>query len=119
MSSEALVEGPNGVLAAWETQGQVKFARVDPKALSLSSPIGAPGSGQNRKHPVLAVNSRGETLLVWTEGTGWNKGGALCWQLYDPGGKPTGEPGRMEGGVPAWGLAAVVPRPDGGFLLLH
>ena len=119
MSSEALVEGPNGVLAAWETQGQVKFARVDPGALKLSVPVGAPGSGQNRKHPVLAVNARGETLLAWTEGTGWNRGGALAWQLYDANGKSVGPLGRVEGGVPVWGLAAAVPKPDGGFILFH
>jgi len=119
MSSEALVEGPNGVLAAWETEGQVKFARVDAEAVKLSTPVAAPGSRRDRKHPVLAVNARGETLLAWTEGTGWNRGGAVAWQRYDAGGRPVGETGRVEGGVPPWGLAAVAPRPDGGFLLVH
>jgi hypothetical protein len=119
MSSEALVEGPNGVLAAWETQGQVKFARVEPQSLKVSAPVSAPGSGPNRKHPVLAVNARGETLLAWTEGTGWNKGGTLAWQLYDSAGKPVGAVGRAEGGIPTWGLAAAAAKPDGGFLLLH
>ena len=119
MSSEALVEGPNGVLAAWETEGQVKFAHVDPQRLALSSPVAAPGTGTNRKHPVLAVNARGETLFAWTEGTGWNRGGAVSWQLYDAKGVPTGKPERVEGGVPAWGLVAVAPRPDGSFVLLH
>ena len=27
------------------------------------------------KHPVLATNPSGETLLAWTEGTGWQRGG--------------------------------------------
>ena len=119
MSSEALVEGPNGVTAAWETQGQVKFARVDPQSLKLGAPVAAPGGGSNRKHPVLAVNARGETLFAWTEGTGWNRGGSLAWQLYDRDGKPTADRGRVEGGIPVWGLAALAPRPDGGFTLIH
>ncbi len=119
MSSEALVEGPNGVLAAWETQGQVRFARVEAEPLKLAAPVSAPGSGQNRKHPVLAVNPRGEVLLAWTEGTGWNRGGALAWQRYDAAGNPLGPMGRQAGGVPTWGLVAVAPRPDGGFLVLH
>ena len=37
MSSEALVEGPDGVYAAWETQGQVKFARVQPGTVKPSA----------------------------------------------------------------------------------
>lgn len=119
MSSEALVEGPNGVLAGWETQGQVKFARVEPGAAKLSAPVAAPGTGRNRKHPVLAVNVKGETLLAWTEGTGWNRGGALAWQLFDSTGRPLPEKGRIEGGIPMWGLAATVAKPNGGFLLIH
>jgi len=119
MSSEAFVEGPNGVLAAWETQGQVKFAQVESQTLKLSAPISAPGAGGNRKHPVLAVNAKGEVLLAWTEGTGWKRGGALAWQVYDATGKPTADKGRVEGGIPAWGLAATVARPDGGFTLIH
>lgn len=119
MSSAAFVEGPNGVLAAWETLGQVKFARVEPQSLKLSLPIPAPGVPGGRKHPVLAVNTRGETLMAWTEGTGWNRGGALAWQLYDSDGKATAEKGRLDGGVPAWGLLAAVAQPDGGFIILH
>ena len=57
MSSEALVEGPNGVYAAWETQGQVKFARVEPGTVKHAPPVAAPGAGQGRKHPSLAVNA--------------------------------------------------------------
>ena len=119
MSSEALVEGPQGVLAGWETAGQVRFARIDPITRKVGAPVSAPGSGPNRKHPTLAVNGAGETLLAWTEGTGWNRGGALVWQLYDKAGAPVGESGRVPGGIPVWGLATAVVRPDGGFTLIH
>ena len=116
MSSEALVEGPDGILAGWETEGQVRFALLAPDTLA---PVSAPGAGQNRKHPALAVNAAGETLFVWTEGTGWNRGGSLAWQLYDRQGRPLEEKGRIEGGVPVWGLATAVARPGGGFLIVH
>src|SRR5438270_612792 len=119
MSSEALVEGPSGVYAAWETQGQVKFTRVERGTVKHSPPVPAPGSGHGRKHPSLAVNPAGETLLAWTEGTGWNKGGALAWQVFDAKGQPTGEKGRVDGAIPAWGLAAAVTRADGGFTVVH
>ena len=118
MSSEALVEGPKGdVWAAWETTGQVYFGRVE--AGAIGQIISAPGEGKDRKHPALAVNARGEALLAWTEGTGWNRGGALAWQVHSPSGEPTGEKGRLTGDIPVWGLATAVPRPDGGFTLIH
>ena len=119
MSSEALVEGPQGVLAAWETAGQVRFARIDSVTRKMGVPISAPGRGENRKHPTLAVNAAGETLFAWTEGTGWEQGGALAWQFYDQSGKPTGEKGRVEGGIPVWGLATAVSQTDGGFTVIH
>ena len=61
MSSEALVEGPQGVVAAWETSGQIRFARIAPGSRKVTSPISAPGVGQNRKHPALAMNGKGES----------------------------------------------------------
>src|SRR5581483_11002427 len=67
MSSFALAENPRGVLAAWESAGQVYFARIDPATGSRSEPIAAPGEGKNRKHPAVATNDRGETILAWTE----------------------------------------------------
>ncbi|MBX6314986.1 MAG: hypothetical protein IRY99_19025, partial [Isosphaeraceae bacterium] len=118
MSSESLAEGGAGVLAAWETKGQVYFGRIAPKTLAIR-PIPAPGRGGSRKHPALASNAHGETILVWAEGTAWQKGGDLVWQVFDPSGRPTGEAGRIEGGIPVWGLPTVVARPDGGFTILH
>ncbi len=118
MSSEAFAEGPGGVVAAWETRGQVYFARIDPASGKRSAAVAAPGPGRSRKHPSVAVNGRGEMLLAWTEGTGWNKGGSAAWQVYDRDGRPVGAPGRAEG-VPVWGLVAALVRPDGRFGILY
>ena len=71
-----------------------------------------------RKHPAIAANGRGETLFVWTEGTGWKKGGSLAWQLYDVQGKPIGGRGEAPG-IPVWSLAAVVAEKDGGFTIVY
>jgi hypothetical protein len=119
MSSESFAESAGGVLAAWETQGQVYYARIDPVTGKRSAPIPAPGRAGGRKHPAVAVNTRGEVLLVWTEGTGWQKGGDLAWQLFDREGRPAEQRGRLTGAVPVWGLATAVARTDGSFTILH
>jgi hypothetical protein len=118
MSTMALVQGPNGVVAAWETNGQVYFAGIKPGTNAFQEPRAAPGDGQARKHPALAINARGDMLLAWTEGTGWEKGGALDWQVFDKNSKPTGDKGRVEGGIPVWGLPTAVAT-DGGFTIIH
>jgi hypothetical protein len=115
MSSEAFAEGSGGVFAAWETRGQVYFARLGKDV----SPVAAPGDGRGRKNPALAVNGRGEVLLAWTEGTGWQRGGALAWQVYDRSGRPTAARGRIPGAIPMWGLPTAVAERDGTFTLLH
>jgi len=106
------------VLAAWETEKQAYYGRVDPATGKLSTPVAAPGTGENRKHPAVAGNAQGETLFAWTEGMGWNQGGTLGWQLYDKSGKPAAERGKIPG-VPVWSLIAAFARPDGGFTLVY
>jgi hypothetical protein len=118
MSSESLFETPAGVLAAWETKGQVAYARVDPKSLVASAPISPPGGG-NRKHPALAANADGEIIIVWAEDTGWQRGGSLAWRIFDRSGQATRELGRVNDGIPVWSLPAVVALPDGRFVIIH
>ncbi len=116
MSSEAFAQAKDVTLAAWETEKQVYFGKV--AGDSVPQPIGAPGKGENRKYPALAMNSRGETLLAWTEGTAWKKGGSLHWQTYDQDLKPASDPGNSEGS-PVWSFPAAFARPDGGFVVLY
>lgn len=119
MSSLAFAEGPSGVVAAWENDGRVAFARLDPKAGTPGAPIRPSTDRKGRKHPTIAVNDRGVTLMAWAEGTGWERGGALAWQAFDADGKPTGEIRRLPAGIPVWGLPTAVALPDGNFLLIH
>jgi hypothetical protein len=118
MSSYSLAETSLGILAAWETDGQVYHTRIDPTSGKHAAPQAAPGAGKGRKHPVTAGNAKGETILVWTEGMGWNRGGSVAWQLFDKEGRPTAERGHAEG-VPTWSLVAVFTRPDGGFTIIY
>jgi hypothetical protein len=43
----------------------------------------------------------------------------LAWQVFDRSGRPIGAEGRIQDGIPVWGLATVVARPDGGFTIIH
>jgi hypothetical protein len=114
MSSMAFAEAAAKVEGAWETGGQVYFVDF---ARTNSVPVSAPEQGRGRKHPRIAIASDGKTLMVWTEGTGWGRGGSLAWQLYDESGRVAGAKGTASG-LPAWSFGAVVAAPDG-FIVLY
>lgn len=118
MSRAAMASAPSGLLAAWEADDRIAWAHLDPRSGEVAEPAPAPGRVKQR-HPALAANARGEVLLAWTEKTDWQKGGDLAWQLYDADGRPTAARGRREGGIPVWGIPAVVARADGSFLVIH
>jgi hypothetical protein len=118
MSSFGFAEGPAGSLATWETNGQVYFASIDPETGKHLKTIAAPGQTGNRKHSVVACNKRGQTILAWAEGVGWERGGSVVWQVFDKDGKPTAEKGWADG-VAIWSLVAVFARPDGGFTVVY
>jgi hypothetical protein len=118
MTSMSFATTANATFGAWETAGQVYFGRVDARAAGIPASIAAPGAGGSRKHPRLAVNRRGETLLVWTEGTAWARGGSFAWQVFDASGRPT-EVNGTAAGIPVWSFATPIARPDGGFTILY
>jgi hypothetical protein len=117
MSSESFAQSGSQVLAAWETDSRVYYTIIDGKSGEASPAIAPPGAGK-RKHPSLAVNGKGEVLLAWAEGTGWEKGGTLAWQVFDRTGIPEGETGRAPG-VPVWDLPAAWAKPDGSFTVIY
>ena len=105
MSTSSLSRVNGRVLAAWETDKQVYSADVTQAGSSPITPIAAPGTGKNRKHPAIAINAAGERLLAWTDGTGWKRGGTVNWAVFK---KDSVESSRPDAGtVPAWGLPAV------------
>lgn len=115
-SFEAQFLGANTLIGAWETAGQIHWQRV---ATEKPGPIKPRVIAGERaiKHPVIAANDRGETLVAWTVGTGWQRGGSLAWQILDAQDKII-EEGRSDG-VPAWGSLAAVAEPGGQFSLWY
>lgn len=112
MSLPALDSRSTGMHFAWETGGRLFGQATDASEPTLLV------SGPGARHPSMASNSRGETLLVWTEGTGWNRGGSLGWRLFDAQGKPTVTGGKRED-MPVWSYPAVATRPDGSFVVAY
>jgi hypothetical protein len=111
MSTASIVSTTGGFLGAWENEGRLGFGRL-PGAASeqLSGKV-------SRKHPSLAINSKGETLLAWVEGVTFGKGGSVSWQLFDASGKPAGQQVRTDG-LPGNGNVAVVALADGKFAVI-
>ena len=118
MSGMSLVQAGNEVLGAWETQTQVYFAPLSRGADAAKTSIAAPpGKNPRRKYPALARNRRGETLLAWVEGAGWQRSGVLGWQLFDRSGGPS-VACDIPKSVPVWSFPAVFVRPDNGFTIV-
>ena len=115
MSTAAFAQSGKDVLAAWETSGQVYWSKINHTSVDA---IAAPGRGNNRKHPTLAVNSNGQVLMAWTEDTSWNRGGSVAWQVFDTNGNPIGSPGNARS-LPVWGSPAAFARLDGTFVLIY
>lgn len=118
MSTYALAAAPSGKLvAAWETEKQIYVSTLDAVRRTFSPPVAVSGSGI-RRLPSVAVNASGHRLLTWTEGTAWNRGGTVAWELFDASGRPL-QSARDAGAVPVWSLVAAVARSDGSFVVIH
>lgn len=115
MSSEAFTADRTGTFAAWETQKEVHFGRVDIANASVADHVVS--NGTNEKYPSLALNRAGLLLVSWTENMGWKRGGSVHWQIFIDG-KAAGSPGEATG-VPPWSLVASYARPDGTFVVMY
>lgn len=116
VSTTTIAGGPEGAMVAWETEGQVYFARVNKLAEAISVP-GDPVT--RRKNPAMAINSQGKIMLAWAEGISWQSGGQLYWQVYTPDGEPTGELGQLEESLADYSIPEVVTTKDGGFVIIY
>jgi hypothetical protein len=115
MSSASVAGLAEQSWAAWETDGRIRLARMAQGAWTM---LPAVGPALGARHPRIAFNARGEALVVWTEGTGWQRGGKLAWQTFDASGEPLTERGRQDGIAP-WNHASAYARPDGDFVILY
>ena len=117
MTTYALAETTDGLVAAWETAQQIYSTSLNPTMGTIGTITALPGTGV-RKHPTIAVNASGARLIAWTEGTAWNRGGTAAWRLTDRNGKEIGV-STNAGPVPVWGLVSAVALRDGSFMILR
>ncbi len=115
MSTFSLVPTNTGMLASWETTGQVSLATFT--GITHGPITVAPGSGR-RKYPIAVSNANGETLFVWIEGAAWGRGGRLQYQVYDKAGTPTSVAVTGDA-VPAWSFATAYANPNGDFTIMY
>jgi hypothetical protein len=116
MSTADFTRGAKDVVAAYEGPDAVGYELLDPRTGEVRE--GVVVSKKGVKHPAVAVNSKGEVLLAWAEGTGWNKGGAVAWQVAIPGNDHPLS-GRGREGLPVWSRPAAFARPDGSFVVVY
>lgn len=110
MSTASMFRTANGVLFAWEGEAGLHWTRVVGGKTQKPVFIATRGA----KHPSLAQCADGQIAVVWTEGTGWNQGGSLHWQIFAADGKPIGQPGKADG-LPAWSIPTVIADGPGHF----
>ena len=117
MTTFAMTHRGGDIVAAWETQQQIHAALLTPESLRVSETSAMSGTAV-RKHPSVAVNTAGDTLYAWTEGTAWARGGTVAWELRNDAGARVAS-ASSAGEVPVWSPVAAAARADGSFLLIH
>jgi len=118
MSSYTVTHGPGAALAAWETAGQISWAKLDPTTWEPMEIYPLAGNAK-RKYPSIAQAGDGTLLLAWAEGTGWNRGGNIAWQIFDSNGQVLeGGSGRRPN-LATWSFPAALARPDRTFLIIY
>jgi hypothetical protein len=56
-------------------------------------------------------------LLAWTDGTAWERGGTVAWQLFDEAGNRLDQ-GSLPG-LPVWDLVAASVGSNGNFTIIY
>lgn len=119
MSSMSVSAVGGRIWMTWEKEGQIQVGIWNDQTKAVDNVVAMPGQPSGRKHPVIAASAAStHALVVWTEGTGWNRGGSVGWQLMSSDLQPSGDAGRAPG-VDVWSFAAAVPLPNGRFEIMH
>lgn len=106
MSLPSIDASVDHVSFQWETGPTIFWADKTALGQSRTLPSSTIGKGR-RKHPVSVHNREGYALLAWSEGTGWQKGGYVGWQLRKPDGTILSTETSAASDLPVWSRPAV------------
>lgn len=90
----------------WETGPNIFWTDASALSQPRTLPANVEGKGR-RKHPVSVRTREGYSLLAWSEGTGWQKGGYVGWQLRRPEGTILATERSPSMDLPVWSRPAV------------
>ena len=93
MTSMSLAAAGNRVMASWEEAGQVYCGGVDGTG-TVPAPAAAPGAGDGREHPRLAIASEASRCLYGRSGRVGRGEAGIAWQVFDGAGRPPARSGR-------------------------
>ena len=116
MSSAAIASGSTGTFGAWETGGLIRYCMLGNQ---LKTTVLSPQSQEDgSRHPSMAIGDDHYTLLTWSEGTGWNRGGGVAWEITHPDNKLS-RSGKMRESVPVWSFPSGFFVPEKGFTIVY
>jgi hypothetical protein len=119
MSTASFAASKDATYAAWETMEQLVLSVFPASAAEPKSRLQLPATGERPKHPALAVDARGRCLAVWTEGTSFDQGGTIAWQVFDRDLKPVPAGAGRAPGLPANSLPSAFVAKDGSFRIVY
>ena len=117
MTSMSFVEGPEGIMASWETEGQIRFGSTPPGAETSIKTASNTAGPAKHKYPSLATNPDGFTLISWVATEGWKQPGQFHSTLFNPQGEAVEHQSGLQ--LPVWSFGAAITLSDGNFAVIR
>ena len=101
----------------FETEGRINHLQLGMAAEAM--PVAEPFIKTRQKNPAVAINTKGERLIVWGEAISHTRGGRLNMHLFTE--KESGEKAEFaeEISIPKFSFPAAAALPSGDFLVLY
>lgn len=83
MSTAYFVDAGQELWLAWETHQRIRYTSISQEQNILQSKleIQDAAKGKGMKHPVIAANETGDTIITYVKNAGWGKGGNVNFDL--------------------------------------
>ncbi len=116
MSLPSISPAPGTTALAWEFEHGIHWTITSADA---NEPTIHTAGAKGSKHPSIATDADGNTLLAWTDGISWGSTGQLRWTLFAPDATALETPTTDAATVPAWSIVTTTANPAGGFVIIY